>query len=108
MGFYALSQDQRIEANDHLLKAVIALLTIKDPTFVKQLDDVFLMAEAQGDKIARMDAMAWAHIREELGVVRGFVLGDEDADDDEEDEPLADGAADGLDGAAHKRTPETV
>lgn len=73
-----MTHDERIEANDHLLKAVVALLTIKDPTFVNQLDNIFRMAEAQGDEIARMNAQSWSHIRDELEVVRNFVHGDED------------------------------
>ena len=68
----------QIEANDHLLKAVIALLTIKDPTFIAQLDEVFLVARCQQNKVGRMDPGAWAAIREELSVVRQFVIGDDE------------------------------
>ena len=74
-----LDHDSRIQANDHLLKAVVALLAIRDPEFINQLDEIFLVARCQGDEISNMDADAWAHIREELEVVRTFVHGDDES-----------------------------
>lgn len=64
------------EATDHLLKAVIALLSVKDPGFLKQLDQVFALADAHGSPISRMPPEAWAEIRREMLIISEFVHGD--------------------------------
>ncbi|CAN5201118.1 hypothetical protein BH10PSE1_BH10PSE1_10740 [soil metagenome] len=68
-----------VESNEHLLKAVIALLTIRDPDFLRQLDRVFALADAHDSKIGRMTPEAWAEIRREMTVVRDFVQGEDES-----------------------------
>ena len=69
----------RCEAADHLLKAVIAVLTERDPEFLKKVVELFMVADAHDSPIADMRAQVWDEISKELAAVRELVLDDEPA-----------------------------
>lgn len=73
----ATSVKATAEATDHLLKSVIALLTVRDPDFLRQLDQIFALADVHGSAISRMPSDAWAEIRREMLVISEFVHGEE-------------------------------
>ncbi len=67
----------RAEAADHLLKAVIALMAVRDPEFLRHLDRIFALADAHDSQISRMRPEVWAEVRREIGVIHDFVQGED-------------------------------
>ena len=67
------------EATDHLLKAVIALLTVRDPEFLNHLNQIFALADIHDSKISRMRPEAWAEVRREIQIVHAFVQGEDES-----------------------------
>ncbi len=68
----------RAEAADHLLKAVLALLTVRDPEFLRHLDRIFALADVHDSQISRMRPEVWAEVRREIRVIHDFVQGDDE------------------------------
>lgn len=64
-----------VESNEHLLKAVIALLSLKDPTFLSQLDRVFTVAALHDSPIAQMRDDSWVEVFTELRIIGEFLHG---------------------------------
>jgi hypothetical protein len=88
----------RAAAADHLVKAVLATLAVKDPDFIDQVRDIFLIATAYDSRIAPEREAVWAEVQSELQAVEALVKGPLD-DDEGEGAPnglLMDGAADGF------------
>ena len=54
-----------VAANDRLLKALIALLAMKDPGILKELPTVFAMAAREDGVIGEASAATWDRIGEE-------------------------------------------
>lgn len=67
----------RVEAMDHLLKATIAALAMRDPEFLKGVAEAFMIGDVYGSPISDMRAEAWAEISRELGIIRDLVSGDD-------------------------------
>lgn len=70
------SFEQRLVAQDRLLKALIGVLTIKEPTLVQQLDSLFVVAAHQRNDTARMSQRAWEEIQKELNVIHQLIHGE--------------------------------
>ena len=64
-----------VESNEHLLKAVIALLCLKDPAFLNQLDRVFTIAAMHDSPIAQMRDETWVEVLTELRIIGEFLHG---------------------------------
>ncbi len=64
-----------VESNEHLLKAVIALLSLRDPEFLSQLDRVFTVAAMHDSPIAQMRDEAWVEVFTELRIIGEFLHG---------------------------------
>lgn len=64
-----------VESNEHLLKAIIALLSLKDPNFLKDLDQVFTVAALHDSPIAHMREATWLEVFKELNIVAEFLHG---------------------------------
>ncbi len=64
-----------VESNEHLLKAIVALLSLKDPDFLKDLDQVFTVAALHDSPIAHMRDDTWVEIFKELKIVADFLHG---------------------------------
>lgn len=64
-----------VESNEHLLKAIIALLSLKDPAFLSQLDRVFTVAAMHDSPIAQMRDETWVEVLTELRIVAEFLHG---------------------------------
>ncbi|THD59791.1 hypothetical protein [Phenylobacterium sp.] len=69
-------------ANDKLLKAMIALLALKDRYLLDELRVVFdhVHDRDPGNEVGLANRAVWAHIREELNVIADMV-GDEASPD---------------------------
>ena len=74
-----------VRSNEKLLKAMLALLSLKDDHFLGELKLVFAMASQQGSELGSADPKVWAEIQRELAVIDAIVDGD--AEDDEDDGP---------------------
>ncbi|WP_428150944.1 hypothetical protein [Brevundimonas sp.] len=64
-----------VESNEHLIKAIIALLSLRDPHFLKDLDQVFTVATLHDSPIAHMRDEAWSEVFRELKIVAEFLHG---------------------------------
>ena len=64
-----------VESTEHLLKAVIALLALKDPQFLSQLDRVFTVAAMHDSPIAHMRDESWVEMLTELRIIGEFLPG---------------------------------
>ena len=64
-----------VESNEHLLKAIIALMSLKDPNFLKDLDQVFTVAALHDSPIAHMRDETWLEVFKELKIVAEFLHG---------------------------------
>jgi hypothetical protein len=60
----------RIAANDRLLKALITLLSIRDPDLLQELETVFAIPIETHNDIGEGSRRTWEHIRYELGLIR--------------------------------------
>ncbi|MBS0332682.1 MAG: hypothetical protein JSS35_07940 [Proteobacteria bacterium] len=58
-----------VAANDKLLKAMIALLALKDENLLDELRVVFRHALHSGSEIGEANAAVWAHIHRELELI---------------------------------------
>ena len=77
-----------VNANDKLLKALIALLAVKDEHLLQELQMVFTVAGRTGNKIGEASSSTWEHIRKELALIAALV---DSEDDDHGDEGDGDG-----------------
>ena len=62
-----------INANDKLLKALIALLAFKDEHLLDEMCIIFAAAAKSRNEIGRADAEIWAHLRKELKLISDLV-----------------------------------
>ena len=62
-----------VAANDRLLKALIALLAMKDPGVMKELPTVFALAAREDGVIGEATEATWAQIGAELRMIRNFL-----------------------------------
>jgi hypothetical protein len=76
-----------VNANDKLLKALIALLAVKDEHLLQELQMVFTIAGRTGNKIGEASSATWEHIRKELAMIAALV----DSGDGEDGESDGDG-----------------
>jgi hypothetical protein len=96
---FSVDPEIRAAASDHLVKALLAVLAVKEPELVDRVRDMFLIATAYDSRVAPDREAVWAEIEAELQAVEELVKGSDDgeaeADGDGSDGRLADGAADG-------------
>ncbi|SKA06215.1 hypothetical protein SAMN05428963_105202 [Consotaella salsifontis] len=59
----------RIFANDRLLKALITLISLRDPHLLDELKEIFEFAAETGNPMGDAPAGAWEHLREELEAI---------------------------------------
>lgn len=76
-----------VNANDKLLKALIALLAVKDEHLLQELQMVFAIAGRTGNKIGEASSATWEHLRKELLMIAELVDGDDGEDDDGDGQP---------------------
>ena len=62
-----------VAANDRLLKALIALLAMKDPGLMKELPTVFALAAREDGVIGEATEATWEAIGAELRSIREFL-----------------------------------
>lgn len=74
-------------ANDKLLKAMVALLAMKDEHLLDELRIVFRHAIQSGSEIGQADEAVWAHIRHEMKVITDLVDEGEGGEEDGGEEP---------------------
>ncbi len=60
-------------ANDRLLKAFIALLSMRDPSLLKELPTVFALAAREDGVIGEATEATWLRIGLELKELRAFL-----------------------------------
>ncbi len=70
------SLETLVRSNEKLLKAMLALLSLKDEHFLGELKAVFAMASQQGSEIGQADPKVWAEIRRELAIIDAIVDGE--------------------------------
>ena len=89
----------RAAAADHLVKALLAVLAVKEPEVIDRVRDIFLIATAYDSRIAPDREAVWAEIEAELQAVEDLIGGGEDGSAEGDAAPdgvLMDGAADGF------------
>ncbi len=64
-----------VQSNEHLIKAVIAVLALRDPEFLSQLDRVFTVAALHDSPIAQMRDETWVEVMTELRIIGEFLHG---------------------------------
>jgi hypothetical protein len=74
----AVSIETVVASNEKLLKALIALLSIRDEALLDELKTIFTVAAAHGSEIGQADPKVWAEIRRELGLIDQLVYGDDE------------------------------
>ena len=62
-----------VAANDRLLKALIALLSLRDPGLLRELPTVFALAAREDGVIGEASSATWERIGAEIRAVRSFV-----------------------------------
>ncbi len=62
-----------VAANDRLLKALIALLAMRDPGLMKELPSVFALAAREDGIIGEATEATWTRIGQELQGLRDFL-----------------------------------
>ena len=62
-----------VAANDRLLKALIALLAMKDPGLLKELPTVFALAAREDGVIGEATEATWERIGGEIRSIRTFL-----------------------------------
>ena len=62
-----------VAANDRLLKALIALLAMKDPGVLKELPTVFALAAREDGVIGEATSATWERIGSEIRSIRNFL-----------------------------------
>ena len=62
-----------VAANDRLLKALIALLAMRDPGILKELPTVFALAAREDGVIGDATQATWERIGAEIRSIRGFI-----------------------------------
>ena len=62
-----------VAANDRLLKALIALLAMRDPGLLQELPTVFALAAREDGVIGEATEATWERIGSEIRAIRGFV-----------------------------------
>ena len=62
-----------VAANDRLLKALIALLAMKDPGILKELPTVFALAAREDGVIGEATEATWERIGTEIRSIRNFL-----------------------------------
>lgn len=78
----APSLETVVRSNEKLLKAMLALLSLKDEHFLAELKQVFALASKQGSELGDADPKIWAEISRELGLIDQIVNGDAVHDQD--------------------------
>lgn len=69
-----------VAANDRLLKALIALLAMKDPGLLKELPTVFALAAREDGVIGEASAATWGRIGGEIRTIRDFLASESPAE----------------------------
>ena len=59
-------------ANDRLLKAFIALMALKEPGFIKELQTLFVLAAREDSVIGDATEATWGRIASEIHAIRRF------------------------------------
>ena len=62
-----------VAANDRLLKALIALLAMKDPGMLKELPTVFALAAREDGVMGEATEATWERIGAEIHTIRNFL-----------------------------------
>ena len=62
-----------VAANDRLLKALIALLAMRDPGLLRELPTVFALAAREDAVIGEASEATWDRIGAEIRTVRNFI-----------------------------------
>ena len=62
-----------VAANDRLLKALIALLSMRDPGLINELPTVFALAAREDGVIGNATEATWERIGAELRTIRAFL-----------------------------------
>lgn len=62
-----------VSANDRLLKALIALLAMRDPGLLQQLPTVFALAAREDGVIGEATEATWERIGSEIRAIRSFL-----------------------------------
>ena len=78
----AHAADIRSKVNEKLLKALIAILAIKDKHLLNELCVVFEHAQQHGGEIGTASPEVWRGVNHQIGVLQDLVS------DEEEDEAL--------------------
>ena len=69
-----------VAANDRLLKALIALLAMKDPGILKELPTVFALAAREDGVIGEATVATWERIGGEIRSIRNFLASESPAE----------------------------
>jgi hypothetical protein len=65
-----------VESNAKLLKALIALLSLKDEHLFEELKSIFTIAARGRSEIGDADPAVWAEINRRLAVIETLIQGD--------------------------------
>ena len=81
----ARAANVRSQVNEKLVKALIALLAIRDEDLLDELCAVFAVAETDGGEVGRAPPEVWARVRKQMEVLQTLL----DSTDEEEVEDVA-------------------
>ncbi|MBN9318580.1 MAG: hypothetical protein BGN86_13150 [Caulobacterales bacterium 68-7] len=70
-----------VRSNEKLIKAMLALLSLKDEYFLDELKSIFAMA-AQGGPLSTTDPKVWEDVHRKLALIEAIVAGDDGSDQD--------------------------
>lgn len=65
-----------VQSNAKLLKALIALLSLKDEHLFEELKSIFTIAACGGSEIGDADPAVWKEINRRLTVIEALIQGD--------------------------------
>ncbi len=68
-----VSQAVTTAANDRLLKALIALLALRDPGFLNELQTLFVLAARENSQLAEASDETWLEIGREIRAIKAFL-----------------------------------
>ena len=64
--------EARAMAGDKLVKALITLLSEREPHLLEELGEVFMLAAVEDNEVAQGAAATWAEVRHEMEVLRSL------------------------------------
>jgi hypothetical protein len=68
----------RSQVNEKLIKALLALLALKDERLIDELCVVFAHAQTQGNEVGRASPQVWAGVNQQIDVLLNLISGEDE------------------------------